>query len=106
MRGLWRALALAGVVVALAACGEPKQHNQGGGPAFSLGQNPAPPQRGPADVDGARILAADTEPGNWMTYGRTYNEQRFSPLDQAVETYITPSTTMGVASWPRVVSRS
>ena len=35
----------------------------------------------PANVDGARIVAADSEPGNWMTYGRTYSEQRFSPLD-------------------------
>ncbi len=33
-----------------------------------------------ADVDGARILNADREPGNWMTHGRTYSEQRFSPL--------------------------
>ena len=38
--------------------------------------------RGPADVDGARIAAADREPGNWMSYGRTYDEQRFSPLDK------------------------
>jgi glucose dehydrogenase len=36
----------------------------------------------PAAVDGARILAADREPGNWMTHGRTYDEQRFSPLKQ------------------------
>ena len=36
--------------------------------------------RGPADVDGARIRAADKEPGNWMAVGRTYEEQRFSPL--------------------------
>lgn len=36
----------------------------------------------PADVNEARILHADHEPGNWMTYGRTYDEQRFSPLDQ------------------------
>jgi quinohemoprotein ethanol dehydrogenase len=34
-----------------------------------------------AAVDGARIEAADSEPGNWMTYGRSYDEQRFSPLD-------------------------
>ena len=33
-------------------------------------------------VDGARIAAADQEPGSWLTYGRTYDEQRFSPLDQ------------------------
>jgi quinohemoprotein ethanol dehydrogenase len=38
--------------------------------------------RGPADVDGARIRAADKEPGEWMSWGRTYDEQRFSPLDQ------------------------
>jgi quinohemoprotein ethanol dehydrogenase len=36
----------------------------------------------PADVDAARLLDADREPGNWMTYGRTYTEQRFSPLKQ------------------------
>lgn len=35
-----------------------------------------------AAVNAARILAADREPGNWMTYGRTYDEQRFSPLKQ------------------------
>jgi quinohemoprotein ethanol dehydrogenase len=33
-----------------------------------------------ADVDDARITDADREPGNWMSYGRTYNEQRFSTL--------------------------
>ena len=33
-----------------------------------------------ADIDGARITNADREPGNWMSYGRTYSEQRFSPL--------------------------
>ena len=38
--------------------------------------------RAPADVDGARIRAADKEPGEWMSWGRTYDEQRFSPLDQ------------------------
>ena len=36
--------------------------------------------RGPADVDGARIVAADTEPQNWLAHGRTYGEQRYSPL--------------------------
>jgi quinohemoprotein ethanol dehydrogenase len=34
--------------------------------------------RGP--LNEARLLGADTEPGNWMLHGRTYNEQRFSPL--------------------------
>jgi alcohol dehydrogenase (cytochrome c)/quinohemoprotein ethanol dehydrogenase len=33
-------------------------------------------------VDGTRIINADQEPGNWMSHGRTYSEQRFSPLKQ------------------------
>jgi glucose dehydrogenase len=33
-----------------------------------------------ARVDGARIRSADAEPGNWLAHGRTYDEQRFSPL--------------------------
>ena len=41
----------------------------------ACGEKPA------ANVDAARILAADKEPGNWMSHGRTYSEQRFSPLD-------------------------
>ena len=33
-----------------------------------------------ADVDGQRIANADAEPGNWMSHGRDYGEQRYSPL--------------------------
>ncbi len=36
----------------------------------------------PASVDQDRLLNADADIGNWLTYGRTYQEQRFSPLDQ------------------------
>src|SRR6185503_1795026 len=36
----------------------------------------------PAAVTAARLTAADSEPGQWMSHGRTYGEQRFSPLDQ------------------------
>jgi PQQ-dependent dehydrogenase (methanol/ethanol family) len=35
-----------------------------------------------ANVDEARLIHADQEPGNWMSHGRTYSEQRFSPLKQ------------------------
>ena len=35
-----------------------------------------------ARVDDARIRNADRESGNWMSYGRTYDEQRYSPLDR------------------------
>ncbi|MFJ1570851.1 PQQ-dependent dehydrogenase, methanol/ethanol family [Pseudomonas sp. NPDC088322] len=34
-----------------------------------------------AEVDGKRIIDADKEPGNWMSHGRTYDEQRYSPLN-------------------------
>ncbi|HEY8507900.1 MAG TPA: PQQ-binding-like beta-propeller repeat protein, partial [Steroidobacteraceae bacterium] len=33
-----------------------------------------------ANVDGKRMRAADKEPGQWMSYSRTWDEQRFSPL--------------------------
>lgn len=33
----------------------------------------------PGSVDGARIQAAETS-GEWLSYGRTYSEQRYSPL--------------------------
>jgi glucose dehydrogenase len=40
---------------------------------------PAPPTRPATD---ARLLAADLAPGEWLTYGRDYANQRFSPLTQ------------------------
>jgi quinohemoprotein ethanol dehydrogenase len=41
------------------------------------------PATGPAaGIDGSRLGAPDAEPQNWLTYGRDYGEQRFSPLDQ------------------------
>jgi quinohemoprotein ethanol dehydrogenase len=36
----------------------------------------------PARVDETRIVNADREPGNWLAHGRTYDEQRYSPLNQ------------------------
>jgi quinohemoprotein ethanol dehydrogenase len=42
----------------------------------------AEPSHKPAEVNAERLLNADHEPGDWMTHGRTYQEQRFSPLKQ------------------------
>jgi alcohol dehydrogenase (cytochrome c)/quinohemoprotein ethanol dehydrogenase len=53
--------------ISLAACGESATTVQ---------------SKGPRPVDATRIMNADSEPGMWMTVGRTYNEQRFSPLKQ------------------------
>jgi len=52
---------------------------------FSLAQcvfQPAAAAEQAANIDDARIVAADRDPGNWLTYGRTYSEQRFSPLSK------------------------
>ena len=37
------------------------------------------------DVDDARLIAADSDDENWLTYGRTYKEQRHSPLTEVSE---------------------
>ena len=63
------------VVILFAAC-NPKEPREGELTAEARGAVR------PAAVDARRLEAADSEPGNWMTYGRTYDEQRFSPLDQ------------------------
>ncbi len=53
-------------------------------------ESPAPTEpgasadaKGPAvtEVVAARIVTADDEAQNWLSHGRTYDEQRFSPLD-------------------------
>ncbi len=71
---------------------------------------PASPTMSP--VTGERIAAADSEPGNWMTHGRTYYEQRFSPLDQITADnvkdlklawYYDFNTNRGVEATPLVV---
>jgi alcohol dehydrogenase (cytochrome c)/quinohemoprotein ethanol dehydrogenase len=58
--------------LAIVACGRESPELSANGDAAAI----------PADVDTLRIVAADEEPGNWMSHGRTYSEQRFSPLDQ------------------------
>lgn len=35
-----------------------------------------------AGVDADRLATADTQADVWLSYGRTYDEQRYSPLDQ------------------------
>ncbi len=64
-----RHLALAGLAALTVGC----QRNSTPPPA------PAPT---PPEVDSARIAAVDSEPGNWLSTGRGYNEQRYSPLDK------------------------
>jgi PQQ-dependent dehydrogenase (methanol/ethanol family) len=68
------AFLLAGVTCIVVACGSDKDSADGRGAEGEAASAAI------AAVDGARIEAADSEPGNWLTHGRTYGEQRFSPL--------------------------
>jgi quinohemoprotein ethanol dehydrogenase len=45
------------------------------GPLEPAGAAGSPAAGSPANVDAARIVGADHDAGNWMTYGRTYSEQ-------------------------------
>ena len=78
-RGFLPLLCIAALCQALAACSESTPSNEaevgGGDPQADVA----------ASVDAARIIAADSSPGEWLTHGRTYDEQRFSPLDQVTQ---------------------
>src|SRR5690606_10526740 len=72
----------------VAACGQSSDPS-GTAPAGSVAaEEPGPAdaravaRTGAAAVDAARLVAADAEPGQWMSTGRTYGEQRYSPLDE------------------------
>ncbi len=61
--------------------GAPSEPVMAEAPAEAAPQE-APRIEGATGVDLERIINADSEPGNWLSHGRTYDEQRFSPLDQ------------------------
>jgi alcohol dehydrogenase (cytochrome c)/quinohemoprotein ethanol dehydrogenase len=65
------ATAFLSIAASLTAC-QPKPQAQAA--------PPAPKQQ--ARVDAARLTAAASDGANWMTTGRTYDEQRHSPLKQ------------------------
>ena len=65
-----------------------------------------------AEVDAARILRASGNPSDWLTHGRTYDEQRFSPLarihqhnvtDLRLAWYFDLDTTRGQEATPLVI---
>jgi quinohemoprotein ethanol dehydrogenase len=64
------------------------------------------------EVSAARIAGADEEAWNWLSHGRTYDEQRFSPLDDinldsvadlGLAWYFDVPTTRGMEATPIVV---
>ncbi len=86
---IWlRGLSLASLFVLATAC------SGGNDPAATATDDPAKQARAPipgeamlqavraatVTINDDRVVAADTEPANWLTHGRTYDEQRHSPL--------------------------
>jgi PQQ-dependent dehydrogenase (methanol/ethanol family) len=69
----------------LVACGEALEERPPIESELTLSEEDAAEPAAPAGagaIDAARIAAADGEPGSWLAHGRSYDEQRFSPLDQ------------------------
>jgi quinohemoprotein ethanol dehydrogenase len=81
MSKIVRLSALVSAALLVAACGPATDTPA---PAASTAPAASQPAAAPyaAAVNTARLVAADSEPGNWMSNGRDYGEQRFSPLDQ------------------------
>ena len=83
-------LILCGLLVSLAACDrqditpKPSEPETITTPATAVPETPPKPVAvaPAAAVNAQRLQQADKEPGNWMSHGRTYSEQRFSPLSQ------------------------
>ena len=43
------------------------------------------PSQASQSLDDARLTSADRDTGNWLMYGRTYDDHRFSPLNEINE---------------------
>ena len=81
--------------------------------AFGLiAQGVAQAPRAPAAVDQQRLENADRDPGQWMSHGRDWTEQRYSPLTQINDTnanrlglawYADLNTYRGVVATPLVI---
>jgi quinohemoprotein ethanol dehydrogenase len=72
---------LGAAVLLLAACGPAEQQSSAPAASPAAGSASAHAQYS-ASVTAARLIAADREPGQWMSTGRNYWEQRYSELDQ------------------------
>ncbi len=75
------ALATFALTSLLVACGPGEEATQTTESSAPVRTAPAAPSYS-ASVNTARLVAANDEPGSWMSTGRDYNEQRYSPLDQ------------------------
>ena len=73
---------------------------------------PASAQFIAANVDAERLADAANDPNNWMSHGRTYAEERFSPLKQINDSnvqnlglawYFESDSTVGTEATPLVI---
>ena len=101
---------LAGLVF-LSGCTESEQPTAGAQAANDVAASGAA-AAAVANINGERIINADSEPGNWLAHGRTYDEQRHSPLTQISDKtvkdlgltwYWDTGTTRGLEASPIVV---
>ena len=78
-----KVLALLGVlVVAIVVYTAMSPQIDDGSSSAEVAQASAVVEPTTAFIDDERIKNAESEPGNWLSFGRTYEEQRFSPLTQ------------------------
>ncbi|HTO71405.1 MAG TPA: PQQ-dependent dehydrogenase, methanol/ethanol family [Myxococcota bacterium] len=79
MRGRALGAAVCCAAALALACSRGREERAGEPAAAAPAEAAAP---SPGDVDDAKLRRADADPAEWLTTGRTYGEQRYSPLDQ------------------------
>jgi PQQ-dependent dehydrogenase (methanol/ethanol family) len=76
-------------LLAVAGCGPsgggkhaqaPVQHRPAPAQTAENDEDPTARLDDAVNIDGDRIIHADATPGDWLAHGRTYSEQRYSPL--------------------------
>ena len=121
-RQIGSALGIIGLLMVVGGCGTSEPPDAAAGPApgdapqasagTGTGLSADVIRTRVASVDGGAIIDADATPGNWMSHGRTYDEQRYSPLTQIDEENVDGlglawfadlDTTRGLESTPIVV---
>ena len=96
-----RNLIPAALLVLVAACSqEPAQAPESTPQPDATADRSTVIQRATATINGDRIRGADSEPGNWLAHGRTYDEQRYSPLD-AINTETVSKLGLAWSTWVR-----
>ncbi|MEK9648121.1 MAG: PQQ-dependent dehydrogenase, methanol/ethanol family, partial [Gammaproteobacteria bacterium] len=90
----YKLLSLSILAALIAACGGSEE---AAAPASKpMAATPAASQSAFGNVSQERLENAENEPEQWLTYGGSYNEQRFSRLDQI---NVDNADQLGLAWW-------